>query len=545
MAKVGIKSNLTQSIIVLTIFWFSVGVFLYSLVPVEEMDKYYSKIGYEPSENISVYNQMEILTGSIYFRLEESWPPIVLGLIFSLLSLLVFFLSSLFFRKRNSMSDSYESMYCEITKIPRMNVYLVPSDKKIVKAKYPKHQALLNNLLNYAKANHNAFIGSAHGDKGLYKHTLSVLKKAKSYENAHPLLELAAAAHDLGKVKTFEGTSPNGKYHDIEGGKILRHMPSFNSLSYSEQLILQLAITFQHHSDKLPRSLPSLNEEEYQSMTLLLDQIKEIDGFATKVEKEAHIQDAQVDLNELIYDGFVELLKSAPFYNSSSSPKSSNVGYRWGDRLYLFEFMVREFLKDFVGTKYNSVLDLDKSSKHTLGEGMKRFLNLMNDHDFLVLKSKTGNGTEYELPIDFPFWDVKSGDYDFKSMIVLQIHGDLKAHMPGETSYPVEIVCPYKMAKAKVLNAPVIEKANKSQSKGNQPSVTKRKSQSYNGDIDPSGFKPSSSQDITNSDIDDVLAQIDVNTSSEGKLNTPKKPEKDISEQEPELAPNGVPKNLF
>lgn len=518
MAKLGISSNLFRSICVLTLFWLIVGFFIYSFIPVDSMNEYYDPIGFVPTVEVTVLNQIEVFFDSIEHRTKSSLVFIIGGLLFSILSLFLYFFLSIAFRKGHSRSDTYMDMFCKITKIPRTRVYLLDSKNGPIKATNKSHQPLLNELLSYAKSHKSYFIGHAHGSAGLYKHTVSVVNKAKSLDGAHDLLELAAAAHDLGKVVTFDGEVPNGKYHDVEGGKILRRMSKLETLPYTDQVILLLSITYQHHKEQAPKSLPSLTEEQYLSFQELLKQLTIIDGSTTSDEKKIAVESQPLDLDKALYDSLKNLIITAPFYSSSSNRKTSNVGYRWGKNLFLFEFMVREYLCRELPEPITKQLDLDVSTAKRVSEGMKRFFKLLDTRGMLVTQAETANGDVYEVPSDAPFWDIKSGDYDFKAMIVIRIVDELEAHLPQESAYPVQITSPFKMSLAKKVSTSSSNNTHDAPETINQyegPIKSTRKSRQLNINNIENEFT-SSAPPIESSSLDSsveaVLEHIELNT---------------------------------
>lgn len=77
---------------------------------------------------------------------------------------------------------------------------------------------------------------------------------------AHPLLYLAAIAHDLGKVECYERERKNGRIKEIKGNHgtvgatMLRRMPEIMALPIEERDALILAVSYYHHVSDMPTS---------------------------------------------------------------------------------------------------------------------------------------------------------------------------------------------------------------------------------------------------------------------------------------------------
>jgi hypothetical protein len=541
----------------------AVGFIYFSAVPVQSLDGFFNIIEYKPKIEMTITNQFELINGSASHRFLQAYPFLFGGIVVGVAILLIVFLFSYIIRGSRSKKFSYKGMSCEIAPLPKTLVYRLGFTRSVLKTKYPTHQPLMNELLAYARLHKNHFIGHAHGDTGLYKHTLSVIKKANNVDEPHKLLELAAAAHDLGKVLTFNGTVSNNKYHDVEGGKILRRMPGLEKLPYEEQMILMMAVTYQHHKDKMPLSIPSLDDNNFISLNALLSQLIEVDGNTTLDEKTEALEAQEIDIEETLYTALTELVKTASFYSSASGRKSSNVGYRWGNKLFLFEYMVREFLRDAVPEPVAKQLDLDISSAKRLSNGMKLFMNLLNDKGLLIHTSKTANGDTYELPVESAFWDVSSGDYDFKAMIVLDVNNELAAHLPQESPYPVLIKSPYRMSKAiKKSSGSDDAKSDGSgedgSSKGGSAAFnSNRKSQNLSINDIGTDSPPAQKARDTQKDASEIIDSIDaielINNDVRQSNSAEKKKPKEKAEQKPEQKPTGpkkkikkdLPPNLF
>jgi len=128
-----------------------------------------------------------------------------------------------------------------------------------------------------------------HSDTSLLQHTVNVrstaLALAQQRSQPLPLAELAALAHDLGKLVTFRHdgrqwirTSP---LHDRRSAMLLATLPEWQMLSREDQEDLTIAVAYHHHPERSPASAS-------RGAKHLLALLREADGFAVHEETPSH-----------------------------------------------------------------------------------------------------------------------------------------------------------------------------------------------------------------------------------------------------------------
>ncbi|QGQ72633.1 HD domain-containing protein (plasmid) [Halomonas sp. PA16-9] len=244
---------------------------------------------------------------------------------------------------REVSRGEYRGMSLTITTIPEPDGVCSKPVTAELAGEVPKHHLpLIEQLLGYLQAHPDAFCGDGHSTT-LLDHHLGVIDQAFEYEGADPLLPLAAAAHDIGK--TVSHAKQNGQwvmkeYHDKAGGRLLPKFSAWWDLPEVERSVLLLAVKYEHSPNLMPKTFPGLESDDVRRAGKLLQQLREIDGLATKGEKSKVLEN--IDVEELAIETFLRVIPQVPYQVKGLAKGIKAAGFRVGDRLYLSEHHVRE-----------------------------------------------------------------------------------------------------------------------------------------------------------------------------------------------------------
>lgn len=211
------------------------------------------------------------------------------------------------------------------------------------------YQRVLRDVLWLIKEHKTAPVGKGHaedtknGEGLLLEHTLRVMVNGWKNNN-DPLLPLALAAHDLGKIRIWDAkdfgvaghTWSDRGYHDERGAMMIGSLDSMDFLPDDERAVLPIVVRYSHK----PWALPEFSKSEYNDRAQkLLESVRDADHETTKQEKLEIIQKSPEDV---YIDSFIETLKSIR-WNSPETPRGSkNQGWRKGSLVCLLEPDFRE-----------------------------------------------------------------------------------------------------------------------------------------------------------------------------------------------------------
>lgn len=317
-----------------------------------------------------------------------------------------------------------------------------PLSKSDAKPFNENHKKLLLDILFFIwKNKDNSYAGKGHG-VDLYVHTISVLKEAWS-QATDPLIPIAAAAHDAGKVLTFKKTDDEKSWessglHDDFGMMFVATLSSFKNITDEEQLVLKVVIGYGHKEHKRP-ILPNNIEQRVQ---LIFSVINRADRTQTALEKKKILENAESP--EMITNAFIEALKNAPFQTPETKRGASSVCFRKGEIVYLLEPGFRDL--------FLSQLPEDVAAAY--GEGFRRIGNMSPPTVALINHLKKigwlverGNGMESECGL----WSVEIGKKVFNGVLAVKLPSEIIEYLPEESIYEVRFSCPLKIGpKSKV-----------------------------------------------------------------------------------------------
>ncbi|MBE0468258.1 MAG: hypothetical protein IBX55_01950 [Methyloprofundus sp.] len=304
-----------------------------------------------------------------------------------------------------------------------------------------KHKKLLTDILFYIWANKNsAYAGAGHG-VDLYRHTISVLDQAWS-PGCDPLIPIAAAAHDAGKVMTFKKNPDTNDweakgFHDDFGMLLVATMDSFEELDEDEKLILKIVIGYGHKEHKRP----VLENNIEQRVQEIFSVINKSDREQTAREKKEVLKSTTP---QIITEAFLKALTNAPFQTQNTKRGAESICFRREDIVYLLEPGFRDLflnkLPDDVAAAY--------------GEGFRRIGNmspptvaLINHLKNLGWLVEEGNGMTSECGL----WSVEIGKKVFNGVLAVRLPENIIKSLPGDSVYEVRFSCPLKVGPKTVL----------------------------------------------------------------------------------------------
>ena len=313
---------------------------------------------------------------------------------------------------------------------------------------------LLCELMSYAKENEDHFVGEGHGDVGLLEHTINVMNRAAEKKDAHKLLVLAAAAHDLGKTKTFTKTD-KGEWvrvkltHDVESAKIIRSMPAWDTLPEPDRRALYLAVKYEHHPDRMPTRVIETPESVLKSALKLMDQLREIDGLASADEADGHVENHALKIEKAVLDAVREFVSDQSMGMVDSADHLT--AFSDGENIFILEHALREHLNRVLGKDISVPMGLQYKSPNKVSNGTMRVAEILYGQKILLMEARVRSGDKYKIRLDWPLWDIQVGGSEFKAVIGLVISklGDVR--LPKARS-DIDLLGPWKRSKAEVVN---------------------------------------------------------------------------------------------
>ncbi|MDN5873659.1 MAG: hypothetical protein L0H29_04670, partial [Sinobacteraceae bacterium] len=300
-------------------------------------------------------------------------------------------------------------------------------------------QRLFAEVLGVINAHPGAFVGDGHKGK-LIDHTIHVLSRLPA-DCADPLLPIAAAAHDCGKILAWKrvGTDDNHQpvwervgWHDDLGGLMLSALPAMSELPENERRILVNGLRFAHKSGKRP-TLP--NRTDTTRMKTVMDAVTGADHTATAAEKVQVLQ--EMDREPLLEKVFMEALSDLPVHRPGL--KVEGIAWRKQQRIYISDPKLREFLLPRVA-RYSASATAAWNVQRKGGEMVqmtKDLLALFAEKGWLVTKIDDKRANP-------PLWNIRSGKVDIKGVIALDLPLDvINANLSMvQTHFPIKVVGP-------------------------------------------------------------------------------------------------------
>lgn len=451
MSLMGYRSTLLRSVIALTIFYSLAAATAFYFMGPETLQEWLAGAGFwvEGDKEINPANAASAATEVVLARLRVVWPWLAGGMAAGSMIVLVIVGMGLITRRQRAKSrGEFRGMDLSITYMP----YPDPINFKPVKAQLAgnvpaHHMPLINQLLGYLQAHPDAFCGDGHSTT-LLEHHLGVIDEAFEYEGADPLLPLAAAAHDIGKTVSHakqDGQWVRLSYHDKQSGRLLAKFPAWWELPEDERAILLLAVKYEHSPNLMPVAFPGLCIKGVRRAVTLLQQLREIDGLATRGEKRKVLENLNVQ--ELAIETFLRVVPQVPYQVKGLAKRVKAAGFRVGERLYLSEHHVRETALSKLDDDIAAAFGGDFRARGKSGEFTQVLLAALADRGWLITEIEgVPEGSEaaktWTLPSDQALWRVRSGIIEFRGMIAVELPVEHQGLYPRETAYEVTVLGP-------------------------------------------------------------------------------------------------------
>ena len=453
------RLRLLRSILVIVGFWMVVGIGIFLFTTQNTIS------GWLPEEvrqslDVANLNGLEIVNTQLSImssRFADVFLWISLGLAFSVSLVIILSFWLLFTVRYNRDGAQWKTLQVSMSDFPepyRWTGDAVSVDVKNVEFK-GYYKQLINELVGYAHAHKSWFIGEGHGDKGLFDHTLEVMERATSFPNAHPLLVIAAAAHDLGKVRTFS-KNPDGNWirlkaaHDAESAKILKSMPSWDLLPEPDRRALYLAVKFEHHVDAMPVSISGVKGDSLNSAHLLLRQLQEIDGLTSDDDAFEYVSENEEFISKKIIEGVRDFINSQ---SMKMDPDAMFSGvYTDGRYVFIVENRLREALIGSLGDKIAKTIGLEYRAMNSISKGTVHICEVLDEAGALQLELVVKSNDKYKLQLGWPLWDISISGNEVKGLICIdsqKIPGVRK--LVPDTEF--EVLGPRKRSKATVTSS--------------------------------------------------------------------------------------------
>lgn len=342
--------------------------------------------------------------------------------------------------------------------------------KDAVKMLTPAERQLAEELLQLLLQQPEHYAGLGHG-VGLLEHTLNVVTEAAAKVNPEFRLPLLAAlAHDIGKLITFQ---PDGKggwkrkgLHSRESARILATLPGFQELPELHQRALLLAVKYDH----APQKMPELRGEREACMLAMrtISALSHADRRATADEKERHLERLQPE--DILWKDFVDFLREAPVVQRGKKGAANQVNNPPDSPyLFLYEAPWRDAAVRRLPAEVAAALDLSRRDAGKMAKYTRILLERLRKEGLLVetyvTKDKEGETHTLQVTDTNPLWDIQSGTGEkavvLRGIIVLKaddLWKKLNYRISVKSPFPVQILAPNADADGRVNDAP---KANR------------------------------------------------------------------------------------
>ena len=321
----------------------------------------------------------------------------------------------------------------------------------------PAERALCEELIQLLLGAPNHFAGLGHG-VGLLEHTLNVAAEAAAKcteEFRLPLL--AALAHDIGKLVTFQ---PDGKggwvrkgLHSRESGRILATLPAFQALPELHQRALLLAVKHDHAPNKMP--VLRGERDATQLAMRVISALSAADKSATAAEKERHLERIQPE--DLLWQDFITFLREAPVVQRGKKGAANQVNNPPDSPyLFIYEAPWRDEAVRRLPPEVAAALDLTRRDPGKLAKYTRILVSRLRKEGLLV----EGFG-EHQVSADNPLWDIQSGVGEKAVVLrgIIVLHADalwklVNYRLSIKSPFPVQILAPNADVEGAVRNAP-------------------------------------------------------------------------------------------
>lgn len=325
--------------------------------------------------------------------------------------------------------------------------------KEALKMLTATERQLCEEILQVLMADPEHFAGLGHG-VGLLEHTLNVTAEAAPKCTPEFRLPLVAAlAHDIGKLITFQPDGEGGwirrGLHSRESARILATLPGFQELPELHQRALILAIKYDH----APSKMPALQgDREASTLGLrIISALSSADKTATAAEKERNLE--RLLPEDLLWKDFVDFLREAPVVQRGRPGVSNQVNNPPDNpHLFLYEAQWRDAAIGRLPPEVAAALDLTRRDHGKLAKYTRLLAARLRKEGLLVEQcSVVKDGAQALVTTDEgnPLWDIQSGVGE-KAVVmrgILVLHADalwkkLNYRIGVKSPYPVTILGP-------------------------------------------------------------------------------------------------------
>ena len=295
-------------------------------------------------------------------------------------------------------------------------------------------RAVFGEVLGLLAAHPDAFVGDGHQGT-LLEHTLHVLERLPASCN-DPLLPIAAAAHDAGKILAWTrddtGQWQRRGWHDDLGGLLLSALPSVERLPETESRILILALRFAHKRQRTP-VMPLWTDTE--RLHKIQDAITDADHTATAVEKQQVLE--TLDKDTLLMRAFIEALPTMQFQLPGLRKGVQATGWRKGGRLYLSEPRLRESVSE-------AMQKIDANAAAAWTAPRKKGQLAQQTADLIDALSKAGWIVSQvdAWTAEPPLWIVQSGTLTLRGILIVDLPAEHQSRLPGDAPYEMTVSGP-------------------------------------------------------------------------------------------------------
>ncbi|GBG14422.1 uncharacterized protein NMK_2021 [Novimethylophilus kurashikiensis] len=325
----------------------------------------------------------------------------------------------------------------------------------------PAERLLCEELLQLLYAAPGHFAGHGHG-VGLLEHTLNVVTEAAVKCNPEFRLPLIAAlAHDIGKLVTFQ---PDGKggwvrrgLHSRESVRILATLSGFEALPELHRDALLLAVKYDHAPNKMPQ-LRGSREASMLAMRIITA-LSHADKAATAGEKDRNL--VKLKPEDLLWQDFIDFLREAPVVQRGKKGAANQVNNPPDSPyVYIYEAPWRDAAIPRMPAEVAAALDLTRRDPGKLAKYTRILAERLRKEGLLVDEHEGKSVSEAN-----PLWDIQSGTGEkavvLRGILVLRADALWKAvnyRISTKSPFPVQILAPNGDADGAVNEAP---KANR------------------------------------------------------------------------------------
>lgn len=298
------------------------------------------------------------------------------------------------------------------------------------------HRELIDQIIGVLAAHPDAYVGPGHKTT-LLEHSLNVLETSLSREESEtePLLPVAAIAHDMGKITSFQrqkdGSWKRVGWHDKESARILATLEAWWRLPDLERKSLSLALRYDHSSGDIPFIGGGVRERALALQNLL----ETSDRAATAEEKKVVLED--LPLPDIVFEAFLKALPTFPLHVAGFAP-AKNVkaaGWKKGGVLYLLEHQCRDRVLQTMDPDINAALGGLYRAQHTVAPFTQALLHALEARALLIREH--GGQT---VKVDEAMWTIQSGTKEFKSVMMIRITDEMKLKLPDtDTTYDITV----------------------------------------------------------------------------------------------------------